>query len=107
MITYTWEFPRFSAHPTLNGLSNVVYNIEFILTATDNDGHGAQIFDSVGISEPNPESFKAFNLLTQRVVEGWVEAAIGEDRLADYKRNLSDQIARQCVPPNVTLNKPW
>ena len=47
-ITYTWEFPRFSAHPALNGLNNVVYNVEFILTATDGNGHGAQIFDNIG-----------------------------------------------------------
>jgi hypothetical protein len=107
MITYTWEFPRFAAHTSLNGLNNVVYNIEFVLSATDNDGHGAQVFDSVGISEPNPDTFKAFNLLTQRVIEEWVETALGPERLADYKQNLSDQIERQRVPPTVILNKPW
>jgi hypothetical protein len=106
-ITYTWEFPRFSAHPALNGLNNVVYNVEFILTATDGNGHGAQIFDNIGISEPNPDEFRPFNLLTQRVVEGWVEAALDGGRLADYKQNLADQIERQCAPVTVTLNKPW
>lgn len=107
MITYTWEFPRFAAHPTLKGMSNVVYNVEFILSATDGEGHGAQVFGSVGIPEPDPETYKPFNLLTQDAVQVWVEAAMGEEVLADYKLNLENQIEQQKAPAIVTLNKPW
>jgi hypothetical protein len=108
MITYTWEFPRFSAHPSLNGLNNVVHNVEFILSASDGEGHGAQIFGSVGISEPtDPDSFKPFNLLTHSVVEQWVIDAMGEETLADHKANLTNQIEQQKAPVSVVLNKPW
>jgi hypothetical protein len=108
MNTYTWEFPRFSAHPSLNGLNNVVYNVEFILSATDGEGHGSQIFGSVGISEPSdPDNFKPFNLLTHSVVEQWVISAIGEDTLAEHKANLDNQIEQQKAPISVVLNKPW
>lgn len=107
MITYTWEFPRFSAHPTLNGMSNVVYGVEFVLSATDGEGHGAQVFGSVGLSEPDPENFRQFNLLTQSTVVEWVEAAMGEEVLNDYKTNLENQIEQQRAPTSVILNKPW
>lgn len=106
-IIFTWEFPRFSAHPTLNGLSNVVYNVEFILSATDGEGHGAQVFGSVGVSEPDPETFKNFNSLTHDVVETWVESAMGEETLTGYKTGLLSQIEQQKQPPVVLLNKPW
>lgn len=106
-ITFTWEFPRFSAHPDLNGMTNVIYNVEYILSATDGEGHGSQYFSSVGIGEPDQESFKRFNLITQEVVEGWVKSAIGEEQLEDLKQNLANQIEQQKQPAVVQLNKPW
>ncbi len=106
-ITFTWEFPRFSAHPTLNGMDNVVYNVEYIISATDGEGHGTQYFGNVGLGEPDQEGFKRFNLITQSVVQGWVESALGEEQLTDLKQNLVDQIELQKAPTSVQLNKPW
>jgi hypothetical protein len=107
MITYTWEFPRFLAHPTLNGMSNVVHNVEYILSATDGEGHGAQLFGNIGLSEPDSMEFREFNYLTQNLVQAWVESALGEEVLQDFKDNLENQIQQQIVPVTVTLNKPW
>lgn len=106
-ITFTWEFPRFSAHPTLNGMTNVIYNVEYILSATDGEGHGSQYFSSVGLGEPDPEVFKRFNLITQDAVQEWVESALGEEQLTDLKQNLVNQIEQQKAPEVVQLNKPW
>jgi hypothetical protein len=108
MITYTWEFPRFNAHPVLEGMSNVIYNIEFILSATDGEGRGAQIFGSVGLDSPkSDDQFTPFKSLTSDVIEKWVEAAMGAEMLADYKQNLENQISQQQTPDTVVLNKPW
>lgn len=106
-ITFTWEFPRFSAHPNLKGMDNVVYNVEYILTATDGEGHGTQYFGNVGLGEPDPEGFRRFNLITQSVVQEWVEFALGEEQLTDLKQNLVNQIELQKTPVSVQLNKPW
>jgi len=106
-ITFTWEFPRFAAHSTLNEMQNVVYNVEYILSATDGEGHGSQYFSSVGIGEPNPETFKKFNLITQNVVEEWVESALGEEQLHDIKTILVNQIEQQKQPEVLQLSKPW
>ena len=107
MITYTWEFPRFNAHPELNGMTNVIYNVEYILSATDGEGHGSQLFGSVGIPEPDAMLFKQFNYLTQSVVQEWVITALGEEVLTDMKANLANQIEQQVAPSVVTLSKPW
>ena len=106
-ITYTWEFPRFNTFANHNGLEDVVYNIEYILSATDGEGHGSQIFGTVGVSDPDPLTFKPFRLLTQRVVEQWVESALGEEVLTDMKNNLANQINNQKNPSEKILNKPW
>ena len=107
MITYTWEFPRFQTHPSKDGLTDVVYNIEYILPGTDGEGHGYQLFGNTDVAEPDPINFKSFRLLTQRVVETWVESSLGEELLNELKQTLETQINLQKAPPTVTLNRPW
>jgi hypothetical protein len=107
MNTYTWDFLKFNAHSTLNGNEKVVFNIEFILNANDGDGdgHAAQVFGTVGLSEPTGE-FVPFEQLTAEQVTTWVEDSLG-DTLLDYKRMLDAQIQRQVEPVVVELGKPW
>ena len=106
-LTYTWEFGRFLAHPELNELSNVVYNVEYILSVTDQDGHGAQYFGNVGLSEPDSLNFIPFTQLTQPAVEQMVINALGEQAVADLKANLENQIAQQIQPATAQLPRPW
>ena len=107
VLTYTWEFGRFLAHPVLNELNNVVYNIEFILSATDGDGHGAQYFGNVGLSEPDQLTFIPFNQLTQPAVEQMVFQALGEEAINTFKQNLESQVLQQIEPAVAQLARPW
>jgi hypothetical protein len=107
MITYSWEFPRFQTHPTKDGLTDVVHNIEYILTGSDGEGHGYQLFGNVDVGSPDPIDFKSFRLLTQRVVEEWVKSALGEEMLNELTQTLEIQINLQKIPQSVTLNRPW
>jgi len=107
VLTYTWEFGRFLAHPALNDLTNVVYNVEYILSATDQDGHGSQYFGNVGLGEPDPLTFIPFNQLTQPAVEQMVTSALGDDAVAELKQILANQIAQQIQPAIANLPRPW
>jgi hypothetical protein len=107
VLTYTWEFGRFLAHPALNDLTNVVYNVEYILSATDQDGHGSQYFGNVGLGEPDPLTFIPFNQLTQPAVEQMVTSALGDDAVAELKQILANQIAQQIQPTIANLSRPW
>jgi hypothetical protein len=107
IITYTWEFGRFLAHPTLNNLNNVVYNVEYILSATDQDGHGAQYFGNVGLTEPDPLTFIPFNQLTQFAVEKMVTDSLGEETVKDLKTMLENKILQQMQPEVTSLARPW
>jgi hypothetical protein len=105
MNTYTWDFLKFNAHSTLNGREKVVFNVEFILNATDGEEHAAQVFGTVGLDEPTDE-FVTFEQLTADQVTIMVESALGET-LNDYKRMLDAQIQRQTEPVVLELRKPW
>jgi hypothetical protein len=107
VLTYTWEFGRFLAHPALNDLTNVVYNVEYILSATDQDGHGSQYFGNVGLGEPDPLTFIPFNQLTQPAVEQMVTSALGDDTVTELKQILANQIAQQIQPAIANLPRPW
>lgn len=105
-ITYTWDFVKFSAHPTLNALSNVVHSVEFILSGSDGNGHASQVFNTVGLGEPDPNSFVNFDQLTPAQAEAWVVDALG-DTLNDYKAIIESQIQSQITPPSLELRPPW
>jgi hypothetical protein len=107
ILTYTWEFGRFLAHPALNDLTNVVYNVEYILSVTDQDGHGSQYFGNVGLGEPDPLTFIPFNQLTQPAVEQMVTSALGDDTVTEIKQILANQIAQQIQPTVANLPRPW
>ena len=105
MNTYTWDFLKFNAHANLNGREKVIFNIEFILNATDGDGHGAQVFGTVGLGEPG-EEFIPFDQLTAERVTEMVESALGND-LLEYKSMLDRQIEQQITPAILSLSTPW
>ncbi len=107
MITYTWDFPRFHTHSSKDGLTDVVYNIEYVLSASDGEGHGYQLFGNVDVPEADPINFKPFRSLTHRVVEPWVIQSLGTEALTDLKKTLEEQINLQKAPPVAVLNRPW
>ena len=108
-IGYTWNVSTVDTYPTKNGKSNVVYNVHWRLTATDdtnkdsNDNnwtattYGAQILDTSDLS-----SFTAFADLTASDVQGWVEAAMTADTVTAMKARLDAQIAEKITPTSVT-----
>lgn len=105
MNTYTWDFLKFNAHANLNGREKVIFNIEFVLNGSDGEGHGAQVFGTVGLSEPS-DDFVPFEQLTPDQVVAMVETALGND-LVEYKEMLDRQIQQQITPAILELGTPW
>ena len=59
--------------------------------------YGTQSVDTSDLS-----SFTSFADLTSSDVQGWVEAAMGEEAVADLKAGLDSQIESQKNPTSVT-----
>ena len=108
-IGYTWDCKTCDTYPTKDGKSDVVYNVHWRLTATDDtnkdsDGnnwtatrYGSQFVDTSDLS-----SFIEWSSLKASDVQGWVEAAITADKITAIKALLDAEIAEKVTPTSVT-----
>jgi hypothetical protein len=108
-INYTWDVNTVDTYPTKDSNADVVYNVHWRLTATDdanNDSDGnpqtATVYGAEGLDTDDISSFIAFADLTSSDVQGWVEAALGADEVTGLKASLDAQIAEKITPTSVT-----
>lgn len=108
-IGYTWDVSTVDTYPTLDGNADVVYNVHWRLNAEDDanqdaDGNNwtATVYGTQSVDTADIADFTAFADLTSSDVQGWVEAAMGADAVADLKSVLDAQIALKITPTSVT-----
>lgn len=111
-INYAWDVSTVDTYPTKDSNSDVVYNVHWRLTATDdanNDSDGnpqtSSVYGSQSLDTDDISSFTAFADLTSSDVQGWVEAALNandKDYVKNMKANLDAQIAEKITPTSVT-----
>ena len=108
-INYEWNVSTVDTYPTHNSQSDVVYNVHWRITATDdanNDADGnpqtASVYGTQPLDVSDLSSFTAFADLTASDVQGWVEAALGAEAVTNYKADLDAQIAEKITPTSVT-----
>ena len=103
--TYTWNCRTVDTYPTSGEFSDVVYNVHWRLTGTDETGeYSATVIgtQSITVEDLASETFVAFEDLTHEDVIGWVESAMGEERVAELHTSLDNQIADKIAPKSVT-----
>ena len=108
-IAYTWDVSTVDTYPTKDSKSDVVHNVHWRLTATDDtnkdsDGNNwtADVYGSQVVDTSDLSSFTAFADLTASDVQGWVEAALGADKVTELKAGLDANIAEKITPTSVT-----
>ena len=108
-INYLWDVKTCDTYPTKSGKSNVVYNVHWRLTATDdanNDADGnpqtAGVYGSQSLDTSDLSSFTNWSSLDAAKVQSWGETAIGADEVAVLKSGLDNQIAEKITPTSVT-----
>jgi len=108
-IGYTWDCKQCDTYPTKSGKSNVVYNVHWRLTATDDtnkdsDGNNwtAETYGSQNVSTDDLSSFINWSSLKSSDVQGWVEAALTADKVTAMKTSLDAVIAEKITPTSVT-----
>ena len=107
-ISYEWDVKTVDTYPTKDSKSDVVYNVHWRLTATDdtnNDANGdpqtATSYGSESLDTSDLSSFTAFADLNSAKVQSWVEASLTSDRVAEMKTNLDAEIAEKITPTSV------
>jgi hypothetical protein len=108
-INYTWDVSTVDTYPTLDGNTDVVYNVHWRLNAEDDANQDADgnnwtgtVYGSQALDTADLSNFIIFPDLTISDVQGWVEAAMGEEAIADLKAGLDAQIAEKITPTSVT-----
>ena len=108
-INYTWDVATCDTYPTKSGKSNVVHNVHWRLTATDDtnkdsDGNPqtADIYGNENLDTSDLSSFINWSSLKTSDVQGWVETALGSDKVTAMKASLDAQIAAKVTPTSVT-----
>jgi len=108
-ISYEWNVSTVDTYPTKDSKSDVVHNVHWRLKATDDtnkDSEGnnwtANIYGTQSVDTSNLSSFKAFADLKTSDVQGWVESALGAEKVTEMKSSLDAQIAEKVTPTSVT-----
>ena len=108
-INYTWDVNTVDTYPTKDSKSDVVHNVHWRLKATDDtnkDSNGnnwtADVYGTQAVDTSDLSSFKAFADLAASDVQGWVETALGADKVTEMKAGLDASIAAKITPTSVT-----
>jgi len=103
-ITYKWDCKTVDTYPTKDSKSDVIFNVHWRLNGEDDteDKNSGTIYGSQSINTDDLSTFTAFADLKESDVIGWVESALGEDRVKDLKSNVDNQIAEKITPTVVT-----
>ena len=105
-ITTTWVIEQMNCYPTYESQTDVVFNVHWRVNATDGTFY-ATSYGTVGVTYEAGSSYTPYVDLTQAQVVGWVQAALGAERVAEIEFNLATQISNQIDPPIVTPALPW
>ena len=110
-ISYAWDVSTVDTYPTKDSKADVIYNVHWRLTATDdanNDADGnpqiANVYGAEGLDTSDLSSFTAFASVSKANVQAWVEASLNatdSDTVADMKTSLDAQIAKKVTPTQV------
>jgi hypothetical protein len=106
MITYRWIISKLRAAPSLQGQTNVVVSVDWILYGTDGT-HDASRQGAVDVPYSPDEGFTPYDQLTEAMIIPWVQEAITEPVIASYKKAIELAISQKASPPLITPDLPW
>lgn len=103
MTTYTWNVSAIDCYPQADGETNVVFNVHWQLSATQ-DTYSGSVYSTCGVPAPTG-TFTPYADLTQDQVLGWIWAN-GVDKDAT-EAAVQAQIDAQITPTVVQPALPW
>jgi len=101
-MTYTWNNKIVDTYPLLEGESDVIFNVHWRLTGTDDSDNIGGVYGTQSLETSDLSDFTSFADITEEQVNGWVETAMGEEEVAKLKANIDAQIEEKVNPTVVT-----
>lgn len=103
---YSWVISQLECYPEHGGQTEVVMTIHWRRQATDGL-HMADVYGTEPLTLDPAAPFTAFSELTKEQVEGWLEDAMGAERIAEMDAMLDKQIESLINPPVIRPALPW
>ena len=104
-ITYEWKITALKKAPSLDGLSDVITNINFEYKGTDENGNEAVFNGACPIAAPDAENFTDLADLKEADVVEWAKAHHPTDHMNHI---IEGKIAEIVTPKNVAVDSmPW
>jgi len=104
--TIEWFIEQMDCYPQHQGQTNVIFYVYWRVNATDGT-YNATSYGTVGVTYVAGTPYTPYSQLTQSQVVGWVQMALGPEKVASIEANLATNIANQANPPVVTPPLPW
>lgn len=104
--TYTWSVVQMDAYPEVDGEQDVVFNVHWTLAGARAGFYGS-VYGSQTVSLDPDTPFVPYADLTESQVIGWVQDAMGAERVAELEATVEVQIDTQITPPVVSPPLPW
>ncbi len=104
---FQWVISQLNCAVESEGLPNVINVIHWRYNAIQVDGDitwFADMYNSSGIAQPNPQNFIPYEDVTEAEVIGWLEEILPVDEM---KASLEANIYNQQHPTEITLPLPW
>ena len=101
-MTYTWNNKTVDTYPTLDGNTDVIFNVHWRLTGEDDNGNVGSTYGTQSLDTSDLSGFTAFADITEDNINAWIEAAMGEEKVAELKTSIDAQIEEQVNPTVVT-----
>ena len=101
-MTYDWNCKTVDVHPQEEGETNVVYNVHWIVTGTEEDYSATNIGTQI-VTLNSEADFIPFEDLTNEIIVGWTKDAMGEEQVQAIEDNIASQIAELKNPTSVTM----
>jgi len=104
-VTFTTQITD-AKSTNINGMSNILKKVRFILKGTDGDNTTSNFF-TVTLDYPDKEKFVEFEDLTRDQIEKWVMDKIGEDQINALKKGMTAELEAMKVedPDNPVLKR--
>ena len=107
MIKFIWNCGTVDIYPSESGLSDVVYNVHWIVSGIDDLGNtidniGTQILDTSNIT-----NFIPFKDLTYDQLTSWTKLAMGQEQVDLIEEDIAVKLEKIINPisKTITINK--
>ena len=103
-VSYTWDVNTVNTYKShtdeqdpANTRSDVIFNVHWVLKGVEGSYENT-VYGTVDLDTTNLSSFTAFDSVTASDVQGWVESAMGSDKVTYLKGKVKANITEQKTP---------